>query len=102
MAEKKVTRPDVDFSTFVMSLAANALHHMGFSPQGEKQQGEVNLSMAAYTIDIIDMLKTKTKGNLSETEERLLDSLLYELKIKYVEVSKRGGSDARDSGDKGQ
>jgi len=84
-----------DFSTLVMSLAVTALGHMGLNTEG--QNIPVSLPMAAQTIDILSMLKEKTRGNLEEHEEKLLDSLLYELRIKYVEaVEKEKGQDETD------
>ena len=88
MSEKNKT-PNVDFSTFIISLAANAIAQMGLSSDAQAKGIEKNLDMAAYTIDIIDMLKEKTNGNLTEVESKLIDSLLVDLKLKFVEVKKK-------------
>jgi hypothetical protein len=78
-----------DFKTFVSSLSANALYHMGIMKTPGEQQIEVNLSLARYTIDIIDMLKEKSLGNLTEDEQRFIDTILYDLKLKFVDSCKQ-------------
>ena len=84
--------PSVDFSTFALSLATSALYHLGVV--GDPEQGEPapepNLPLARQTIDILEMLEKKTRGNLDEEETRLLDGLLYELRMRFVEASKSG------------
>lgn len=75
--------PKIDFPTFLVSLYHSALVHMGeVTPDG--QRGTVNKPMAKQSIDIIGMLQDKTKGNLTADEERLLQTMLYELRMKYV------------------
>jgi len=85
-----------DFANFIMSLAVTALGHMGLAP--EAKEIPVSLPMASQTIDIISMLKEKTAGNLEEHEQRLIDSLLYELRVKYVEqtTKKKNENDTTD------
>ena len=86
-----------DFSTLVMSLAVTALGHMGIQEEG--QNIPVSLPMASQTIDIISMLKEKTRGNLEEHEQKLIDSLLYELRIKYVEAVEKQQKEQKDGTD---
>ena len=84
--------PAVDFSTFVLSLGTSALFHMGLVPEpstGERV-GEPNLPLASQTIDTLAMLQSKTRGNLDEEEGKLLESLLYELRMRFVEAAKTG------------
>ncbi len=76
--DEKQNLPPVDFITFLISLAGSA--HMAF---------EKNLSQAKQTIDLLDILKEKTKGNLTKEEEDLFEHLLYELRMKYVEECKK-------------
>jgi hypothetical protein len=76
--------PDIDFATFVMSLGSSALLHLG-----EIAGGDVNLPLAKQTIDILGMLAEKTRGNLSGDEAKLVEHLLYDLRLKYVEAKKR-------------
>ena len=76
--------PDLNFSTFVFSLGTSAMYHFGDFPDPVTQKAERNLEAAKQTIDILGILKDKTKGNLNDEEERLLESLLYELRMRYV------------------
>ena len=81
--------PRIDFSTFVISLGTSALYHMGFV--NDPEQGappEKNVPLAGQTIDTLEMLAEKTRGNLDEQENKLLASLLYELRMRFVEVEK--------------
>jgi hypothetical protein len=79
--------PRIDFATFVLSLSTSALHHLGLVPDPETNQpGPVNKLYARQTIDTLELLQEKTRGNLDAEEERLLEGLLYELRMRYVEV----------------
>jgi hypothetical protein len=81
--------PRVDFSTFVLSLGTTALYQMGIVPDpatGESIAAEPLL--AQQTIDTLEMLRQKTLNNLDDEERKLIDSLLYELRIKFVEISR--------------
>lgn len=84
--------PALDFSTFIMSLSTSVLFHLGLVTEEEGQPPPpANLPMARQTIDILEILQEKTRGNLDEEEAHLLESLLYELRMRFVEVQ-RGGS----------
>jgi hypothetical protein len=82
------TLPHIDFSTFVLSLSHSALMHLGEAPHPETGQVEKNLILARQTIDLIAMLEEKTKGNLAGDEERLIGQILFDLRMRYVELSK--------------
>lgn len=87
--------PPVSFPSFVISLAQSAMVHLGETPDPASSKLKVQLPMARHTIDLLGLLKDKTEGNLEEDEAKLLDSLLAELREKFVEVSKRErGADA--------
>ena len=76
--------PEVNFSYFLISLSSSALLHLGeiADPQtGEKRK---DLPIAKHTIDTIAMLKEKTKGNLTDEEQKALDSILADLRWRYV------------------
>jgi hypothetical protein len=75
----------LNFSIFVQSLAQQALMQLGLIPWPHGQR-ELHLDQARDTIDILQMLKVKTKGNLSTEETQLLDTAIYELKMSWVEV----------------
>jgi hypothetical protein len=80
----------VDFSTFVLSLGSSALIHLGeMEPPGETAPHR-DLPMAKHTIDLLTMLQEKTRSNLSPEEDKLLESLLYDLRLRYVEAVKAG------------
>ncbi len=72
------------FSTFILSLSTSALVHLGELPDPISNKKEVNLQLAKQTISIIEMLKEKTKGNLTDEEEKLLDSVLYDVRLKFL------------------
>ncbi len=76
--------PEIDFSTFIFSLSTSALLHFGDFPDPSTRKAEKNLPAAKQTIDILGMLKDKTRGNLSTEEEKLLDNFLFELRMRYV------------------
>jgi hypothetical protein len=80
--------PAIDFSTFVLSLSHSALVHLGDAPPPEGQATERNLPLARQTIDLLGILQEKTRNNLTGEEERLLDQALYDLRLRFVEVSK--------------
>jgi hypothetical protein len=81
--------PAIDFATFILSLTTSALYHFGELPHPDSGQTEANLPLAKQSIDIIAMLRDKTRGNLTDEEARLIDSLLYDLRIKYVQATKK-------------
>ena len=77
----------INFAGFVLSLATTAAVHFGDIPDpntGERVQP--NLQAAGQMIEIIGMLQEKTKGNLLEPEAQLVDDLLYELRMRYVQA----------------
>jgi len=82
---KKGPLPKVDFITFIMSLSSSALVHLGEVPDPVTGKKEVDLELARHTIDVLSMLKEKTKGNLSDEEENFFKNILFELKMKYVQ-----------------
>jgi|LNFM01.1.fsa_nt_gb hypothetical protein len=82
------TLPPVDFTTFVLSLATSALVSLG-EVQGEDGE-KVDLPIARQTIDTIAMLQEKTRGNLSGEEERLVNQVLFDLRMKVVEHTQSG------------
>jgi hypothetical protein len=79
----------VDFPTFIMSLSSSAFYHLGDMPDPTTGKKELNLPAVQQTIDMLNMLKGKTKGNLNEDESKLLEQLIYELQVKYVAKSKK-------------
>jgi len=76
--------PEVTFSNFVLSLSTTVLYHFGDFPDPATNKAEKNLTAAKQTIDMLNMLKNKTVGNLDNNEKELLDGILYELMMRYV------------------
>lgn len=85
--EKDEGLPAIDFATFVLSLSHSALVHLGDAPNPNDGKREVNLPMARQTIDLLAVLQERTRGNLTGEEERIIDQALYDLRMRYVEVS---------------
>ena len=85
--------PTINFASFVLSLVHTAAVHFG--DVGDPSTGEhlaPNLQLAQQMIDILAMLEEKTRGNLSAEERQLIDQVLYELRLRYVEVSRAGAA----------
>jgi len=78
-----------DFSVFVTGLSMQALVSLGEIPNPMTNSKETNLPQAKYMIDTVEMIKEKTKGNLTNPEAKLLEDILYQLRMKYVELSKK-------------
>ncbi len=80
--------PHIDFATFVLSLSHSALVHLGDAPDPAGGSPKPDLELARQTIDVLGILEAKTRGNLTGEEERLLSTALYDLRLRYVELSK--------------
>ena len=80
---------NVDFSTFLMSIASAAMMGLGLAPRPDSGKQSVDLELAKQNISLLELLQEKTKNNLSAEEEKLLERLLFEIRTKYVEVSKK-------------
>ena len=78
--------PPVSFSSLIVSFASSAMAHMGEGSGGE----ELDLDLARHSVDVLSVLRDKTKGNLDEEETRLLETLLYETRMKFMEKTKQG------------
>jgi hypothetical protein len=83
-AETEAPLPEINFATFIMSLNASALVHLGVIEDPATGQKVKNLALGKQTIDLMGMLKEKTAGNLTTEEEKMLKDILYDLRIMYV------------------
>lgn len=83
--------PPINFSTFVISLSSSALIHLGLIEDPVTGKIDRDLALARQNIDILGMLQEKTRGNLSEEESRLLESILFDLRIRFVEEAGKAG-----------
>ncbi|MDI6732657.1 MAG: DUF1844 domain-containing protein [Planctomycetota bacterium] len=81
--------PPPDFNTYLASLSAQSLIALGQMENPLTKKKEVNLIQAHYLIDLLSMLKEKTKGNLTRDEEDNFQNLLYNLQLLYVKVSQK-------------
>lgn len=80
--------PDISFTQFVISLATSAAIHFGDAAEpGGQKLTEPNLEGARQMIEILALLEEKTKGNLTAEERQVLDQVLYELRLRFVQVS---------------
>jgi hypothetical protein len=79
--------PKLDFSTVVLGIIGTAYVHLGDAPSPDGTL-ERDLGLARQNIDLLGLLQEKTKGNLTGDEERLLDHALYDLRTRYIEVTK--------------
>ncbi len=81
--------PEIGFSAFVISLSTQALMHLGEIGNPASGQMEKDLPLAKQMIDILGMLRDKTRGNLNQGEEQLMEDILFDLRMKYVEAVKK-------------
>ncbi|RYZ69200.1 MAG: DUF1844 domain-containing protein [Proteobacteria bacterium] len=79
----------MDLSTFFLSVASSAYMGLGMVDPDSGMKPEINLDLARQNIDLLELLFEKTHGNRTPDEERLIEHLLYEVRMKYVEVKKR-------------
>ena len=80
---------DLSFTAFVVSLASSAAIHFGDLPDPNTgERAELNLEGAAQMIDILALLEEKTRGNLTLEERQVLEQVLYELRLRYVQAQK--------------
>lgn len=76
--------PEITFASFIMSLGTSVFFHLGDLPHPETGAAEKNLPLAKQTIDLLGLLREKTRNNLTPEEENIFDHLLYDLRMRYV------------------
>lgn len=79
----------IDFPTFVLSVASAAMMGLGLAPRPDSGKQQLDLEMARQNIDLLVMIQKKTQNNLTPDEQQLLDRVLYEVRTKFLEVSKK-------------
>jgi Domain of unknown function (DUF1844) len=82
------TQQDSLFQILVLSLGNAGSIGLGLSPDPETNKTSVRLNLARENIELLDMLHSKTKGNLTSEEQNLLENMLYDLRLKYLEATK--------------
>lgn len=85
-AQKEEPLPEITFSNLIFSFSTSALIQLGEIEDPVTKKRDKNLPLAKQTIDLIGMLKEKTKGNLTPDEERLIDNVLFDLRMRYVKA----------------
>lgn len=83
---------EADFRFFLTTLGMQAWIALGVLPNPMTDKTEENLNQAKYIIDCLELLETKTKGNLDADEQELLENLLYELHLGFVNKTRKEGA----------
>jgi hypothetical protein len=89
-----VPMPPASLELLLTSLATEALMAMGQLPHPATGQVQVERNQAKYLIDLVDVLRDKTKGNLTPGEQQLIETLLHQLRMVFVETANRPGMPA--------
>jgi hypothetical protein len=79
--------PEVNFNSLIFSLSSSALLHLGEIADPATGAKSKDLALAKHTIDTLAMLKEKTEGNLNDEEKRFLESILADLRWRYVKAA---------------
>ncbi|OFZ12110.1 MAG: hypothetical protein A2Z20_07190 [Bdellovibrionales bacterium RBG_16_40_8] len=77
---------EATFSTLVISIASSAVVHLGLEKNPQTGKLEKNLNIAQYSIDLLVLLKDKTRNNLTESEKNYLDAIIQDLQMKFVQA----------------
>lgn len=85
---KSQENSEIGFASLIVSLGTSAMIHMGVIDNPVTNTKEKDIAAAKQEIDLIMMLKNKTSGNLNDKEKKVLDQVLAELQIRYIEASK--------------
>jgi len=79
----------IAFNTFIIGLASTTLIHLGEAANPDTGRTERNLELARESLELLSLLREKTRGNLTEEEDKLFATVLTDLRLRYVEASKR-------------
>jgi len=96
--EEQIEVPPASFISLVVSLATSAVAHLGFMPDPVSGKTVQHLEMARHDIDLLGILREKTAGNLEAEEERLLEEILSDLRLKFVRIREERGSSSHGEG----
>jgi hypothetical protein len=88
-AQEGSSRPPIDFLSYIVSYYTQGMVLLGEVPNPYTNKKEEDIEAARHMIDILSMLEQKTKGNLSQEEKQLLESVIYELRMKYMAKTNR-------------
>lgn len=87
--KNETANQQLDFGTLIFSFATSALINIGATPDPQTSKTTKNLPVAKQNIEILEILQSKTKGNLTAEESQLLENLLAEVRLRFVEASKK-------------
>ena len=87
-SQEETPLPEMNFANFLLSLSTSALIQLGEIPDPVTKQPVKELTLAKQTIDLIGMLQEKTKGNLTPEEGKMIEYILYDLRMRYVKAAK--------------
>ena len=90
----------MDFKEYIAFLSTNALLGLGLVENPVTGKTEKNASLVRFTIEILDMLKEKTKGNLDDEEKKMLDATTANLKFQFLEMKKEAGAEPSEGEEK--
>jgi hypothetical protein len=80
--------PKIDLTTFVLSISSAAFMAMGLIPREDGKPSSVDLELARQNIDLLELMDVKTKGNRTDEESRILERVLFEARMRFVEVER--------------
>lgn len=83
------TQLKIDLSTFFLSISSTAMMHMGVPFPGAKEAPVKDLEVARQNIALLELMKEKTTGNRSQEEDRLIDELLFQLRMRFLEATRK-------------
>lgn len=86
-SQQETILPEINFTNFLFSISTSALIQLGEIEDPISQKTVKNLPLAKQTIDLIGMLKEKTKGNLTPEESKLIENILFDLRMRYVKAT---------------
>ncbi|MFZ9596407.1 MAG: DUF1844 domain-containing protein [Bdellovibrionia bacterium] len=86
--DRSRSEPKIDLTTFILSISSAAYMGLGLVPPPEGGAVKVDLELARQNIDLLELIYAKTQGNRTAEEEKLIDQLLFETRMKFVEKQK--------------
>ncbi len=87
-ADENLKPPEASFAQLVLLLGTGAMQQLGLVPNPMNGKTQVDLQVAKFSIDLLGVLQEKTKGNLSDKETQMLDDLLFDLRMRFVEATR--------------
>ena len=84
--DQRAPLPEVNFNSLIISLSSSALIHIGEIADPHTGEKKKDIALAKQSIDIISMLKEKTRGNLTDEEQKFIDNILTDLRWRYVKA----------------